>query len=237
MKPASFLLVVATFALAPAFACSFGVDVTGLFGGTDAASDALSSLEASGIADARTDEDARNAEDAMSDAALVADAGRDAAEGPCMLPNLLLNGDFSLGGEGWGGFNCGVQVLRSAARTGAAGGKVCSPYGYFVAGYGVAPNLPAATYAARVWTRASPGELDTIMRLGVTNDVTGVDVSMGATTAKWKCSETQTSTPVSRLYVQGNGGGGTNCFEVDDAELFLVPDGGTLPPECKCPPP
>jgi hypothetical protein len=181
MKSASALVVITTFAFAPSFAYAFGVDLTWFFGGAEASSP----TDSAAMADATTLEDAKDA----ADAGQVADAGRDAADGPCMLPNLLSNGDFSFGSEGWGCFNGDFKALRSAARTGVAGGKACSPYSYFVAGYGFAPTLPAATYAARVWTRASPGELDTIMHFGFKDDTTGVEGSIGATTAKWKCSE------------------------------------------------
>jgi hypothetical protein len=195
-------------------ACSFGVDLTHLFDGTDAAT-----------IDAGLDSSPR-------------DAGAEADVARCTLPNLLKNGDFESGATPWATFNSTIEASATARRTGTAGLQICrGPANSSYDGiHNFTPALPLAIYVARVWLRAPggtapEGQLYFEDRLGVTI----AQQDLGSFGATWTCAEIQGRGEVAQFAFNGLLPGMATCFEADDAEMFLMPPSGMLPAECRCP--
>jgi hypothetical protein len=171
------------------------------------------------------------------DATPLVDAGADAAP-KCALPSLLKNGDFENGGVYWTSYGLTVEPSVASARTGLAGGKLCMPTSYSSLSQVVTAG--SGTIRARLWHRTLPDSgAPKTLGLGTTTHGGAAFREFGRTTLigpGWTCFEGETSGDFDRLQVSFEPATTSpECLAIDDVDLFLVPDGGLVPPECRCP--
>jgi hypothetical protein len=216
-------------------ACTFGVNLAGFFDGKGDATGADGSVPTD--AQSRVDRFAPPPGDAGAEADVHVRDAADAGSSRCPLPNFVLNGDFAVGGLGWAGAaTTSAGAHAAAARNGASGYRICGS-GTYGASYGFDPALPAGSYQARFWYRATPDAGRASVGLSLAGeDELGSDVNLGNASPAWKCGEYQKAQELAFSYMNILGSAaGASCLDLDDVELFQVPDGGTLPAECICP--
>lgn len=186
--------------------------------------------------------DARSLQDAAIDGGLGADA--EAGPPTCPLPSLLANRGFESGLSGWGiYYETNATATPAAAHSGAAGVHFCSKTANSFYGVNQPMSRTAKPHHLRAWVRraidADAGSQLTTRLLLFHDSVNAEQRAIATPPAAqgWTCIDfTSTGTkPIVQpaVVIAGNVQEST-CVDVDDIDLFEVPDGG-LPPECACP--
>jgi hypothetical protein len=247
--------LIVALALSTAAGCSFGVDLTGFFGGVGGSPDASTvagddaSIDSKRF-DAQALDGAGRLPDASpgSDAGVVKDGGSleidaglaDAGSGKCPYPNLIGNGGFEDGLTSWAsaGPTTPFDSISGAHRSGGFGLRMCSVKGFSMSSFSArnTQNLPVANYHARAWVRASVAVTGSLpASLGLSYAFQVAPQSIGPVTSAWHCGEVDRSDHVQVIEVSSVSGLEVGCLDIDDVEVFEVPVGDTLPAACRCP--
>jgi hypothetical protein len=168
------------------------------------------------------------------------------ASAPCGLENLLENGDFERGAGGWNASPAAESVASPSVHGVAA--RFCSSATYFDINQSLRGPAQSADASVdvfgRIWVYSASA--DALRNLGVGLSI-GKDYAYASLqggvpkTGRWTCYSGHYVGvgPINTFFVSMNNyppDGGTSCVVVDDALLVRVPDGGTIPKECICPP-
>jgi hypothetical protein len=210
---------------------------------------ACSSFRASPAAEQPDDSSPKDSAASQIDGAPRSDGGASARSdsgslnGRCPLPNLLQNGDFENGPDPWD-TNGGVASLVPRQDAGGATMQICSTAGYFALKQNKTVTAGKPVFG-RVWLYSKDtsklSEVDNSVKFGKNGKAVPLKFQR-LNYNEWTCfggpaSWNPDAGDMTEYYIGATNipvDGGNACISVDNAELFIVPDGG-VPDECRCP--